>query len=191
MRIQVNHSTCYTYDHVVPRLTQCMKLYPSICSNQSIVSWEIKANEGNIIESHTDGLGHRVLNIFLHNFSGTLEIVSHGVVETKNFSGVLKGLEEKVNPLCFLRETDLTKPCNKVIEISKKAKINEANLIESCHRLNLEVADSIQYVTGSTNTFTSSEAALKQGKGVCQDFAHILVGAARLNNLPARRQMVF
>ena len=48
------------------------------------------------------------------------------------------------------------------------------------------VSNSIEYVSGSTTTSTSSTEALRQKKGVCQDFAHILISAARLSNLPAR-----
>ena len=58
--------------------------------------------------------------------------------------------------------------------------------IEFTHKLNLIVSNSIEYVSGSTTTSTSSTEALRQKKGVCQDFAHILISAARLSNLPAR-----
>ena len=123
---------------------------------------------------------------FINNFIGKLKITSKGVLDTKDFCGIIKGLKEKVNPLCFLRETHLTKPCKRIEKISDQAKKNNKNLIEFAHKLNLTVSNSIDYVTGSTTTSTSSRDALKQKKGVCQDFAHILISAARFNNLPAR-----
>ena len=186
MKIKITHSTTYKYSSTVPRLIQCLKLYPSICDNQEILKWETSSSYGKIIESHFDGLGHRVQNIFIKNFSGHLKITSKGMLKTKDLSGVVKGLKEKVNPLCFLRETHLTKPCKRIEKISDQAKKNNKNLIEFAHKLNLTVSNSINYVTGSTTTSTSSRDALKQKKGVCQDFAHILISAARFNNLPAR-----
>ena len=186
MKIKITHSTTYKYSSTVPRLIQCLKLYPSICDNQEILNWETSSSNGKIIESHFDGLGHRVQNIFIKNFSGHLKITSKGMLKTKDLSGVVKGLKEKVNPLCFLRETHLTKPCKRIEKISDQAKKNNKNLIEFAHKLNLTVSNSINYVTGSTTTSTSSRDALKQKKGVCQDFAHILISAARFNNLPAR-----
>ena len=33
---------------------------------------------------------------------------------------------------------------------------------------------------------TSARKSIEQGKGVCQDFAHILISLARENSLPAR-----
>ena len=123
---------------------------------------------------------------FINNFNGQLKITSKGILKTKDLSGVIKGLKEKVNPLCFLRETNLTKPCKGIQKISKEAKKNNKNQIEFAHKLNLIVSNSIDYVSGSTSTSTSSKDALKQKKGVCQDFAHILISAARFNKLPAR-----
>ena len=164
MKIKITHSTTYKYSSTVPRLIQCLKLYPSICDNQEILNWETSSSNGKIIESHFDGLGHRVQNIFIKNFSGHLKITSKGMLKTKDLSGVVKGLKEKVNPLCFLRETHLTKPCKRIEKISDQAKKNNKNLIEFAHKLNLTVSNSINYVTGSTTTSTSSRDALKQKK---------------------------
>ena len=115
-----------------------------------------------------------------------LKLLLKGYLKTKDLSGVVKGLKEKVNPLCFLRETDLTRPCKNIEKISKNCKKNNKNQIEFAHKLNLIVSNSINYTSGSTTTSTSSKEALRQKKGVCQDFAHILISAARFNQLPAR-----
>ena len=54
-------------------------------------------------------LGHRIQNIFINNFHGQLKITSKGILKTKDLSGVVKGLKEKVNPLCFLQRNRLDK----------------------------------------------------------------------------------
>ena len=184
MKIKINHKTSYKYSTEVPKLIQCVKLYPTQCENQQIIEWEINCNSGKIVESHIDGLGHKILNIYNKNFSGKLEITSKGIVKTRDLSGIIKGLSEKVNPLCFLRNTNLTLPCRKIENLTKK--IKKKNLIEFAHELNLSVSNSIKYVSGSTSTSTSSREAIEQGEGVCQDFAHILISAARLCGIPAR-----
>tara|TARA_B100000886_G_scaffold334349_1_gene289749 strand:+ start:420 stop:1229 length:810 start_codon:yes stop_codon:yes gene_type:complete len=186
MKINISHCTEYVYSETVPKLIQCVKLYPSICKNQQILNWKISASHGKIVESHIDALGHKILNIYNNNFSGKLKISSSGEVKTKNLSGIISGLKEKVNPLCFLRQTDLTRPCKKIKEISEDKKLKALDMVEYAHQLNLIVSNCIEYVSGSTSTSTSSKQALKQGKGVCQDFAHILISVARYKNLPAR-----
>ena len=46
--------------------------------------------------------------------------------------------------------------------------------------------DRIDYVAGITDTHTGAAAALADGKGVCQDHAHVFISAARTLGIPAR-----
>ena len=97
----------------------------------------------------------------------------------------MHGLSDKVNPLCFLRNTDLTKPGKKIIALSKKIK-KSTDKIKFCHDLNLMVSDAIVFKTGTTNNSTTAESSMQLSKGVCQDYAHILISLARLFEIPAR-----
>src|SRR4029453_7373392 len=44
----------------------------------------------------------------------------------------------------------------------------------------------VSYVPGSTNGRTTADAVLARGRGVCQDFAHLMIAACRALDLPAR-----
>ena len=44
----------------------------------------------------------------------------------------------------------------------------------------------MKYETGSTHVRTLADEALSAGHGVCQDFAHVLIGVCRLHGIPAR-----
>ena len=44
----------------------------------------------------------------------------------------------------------------------------------------------VEYRIGSTHVGTTAEEAVEAGSGVCQDHAHIFVGAARMLDIPAR-----
>jgi len=46
--------------------------------------------------------------------------------------------------------------------------------------------EKMQYESGSTEIETTAEEAFVNGKGVCQDFAHIYICLLRLFNIPAR-----
>jgi transglutaminase-like putative cysteine protease len=59
-------------------------------------------------------------------------------------------------------------------------------MLEKLHALLGAVRDRVEYVTGATDTHTSAAEALADGKGVCQDHAHIFVAAARSLGIPAR-----
>jgi transglutaminase-like putative cysteine protease len=59
-------------------------------------------------------------------------------------------------------------------------------LLEAARGLMERIHTELQYETASTEVHTPALQALKQGKGVCQDFAHIMLGCLRSLGLPAR-----
>ena len=185
MFIKISHTTNYNFAEKVPRLIQSLKLYPTSCKNQKILNWKITSSQGTVVDSFYDALGHKIINIYNKELMGLQEIKSIGEVKTKNYFGTVLGLEEKVNPMCFLRHTPLTFPGKKIIEMSRKIK-KKKNIIQFCHELNLFVSEIIKYKSNSTDNNTSAEMALSKGEGVCQDFAHILISLSKTFNLPAR-----
>ena len=44
----------------------------------------------------------------------------------------------------------------------------------------------MRYETGATDVYTTAEEAMGEGMGVCQDHAHIFIGAARALDIPTR-----
>jgi transglutaminase-like putative cysteine protease len=48
------------------------------------------------------------------------------------------------------------------------------------------IHEKFSYVKGATHVLSSIEDALSLGAGVCQDFAHLLLGVVRMRGIPAR-----
>ena len=184
MIININYETSYVFSSNVPRLVQSIMLHPTECSNQKVVSCEIVTSNGVLVEVPKDALGHRLYNIYNKNISEPQTISMKTTVETKDFFGLMKGLDESVHPECFLRQTKLTRPDKKILKLVKKKA--EKSSVDFCHYLNQCVSSSIKYVSGSTDIRSSAVDAISQGSGVCQDFSHILVGLARFHDYPAR-----
>ena len=59
-------------------------------------------------------------------------------------------------------------------------------LFEAAHHLMERIHRTMTYSSDSTEVNTPALEALKLGKGVCQDFAHIMVACCRAMGLPAR-----
>lgn len=59
-------------------------------------------------------------------------------------------------------------------------------LLDACTALCSKIHSELQYETASTQVNTPALQALAQGKGVCQDFAHIMIGCLRSLGLAAR-----
>lgn len=59
-------------------------------------------------------------------------------------------------------------------------------LLQATRALMERIHTELRYETDSTEVGTPALEALAQGKGVCQDFAHIMIGCLRSLGLPAR-----
>ena len=59
-------------------------------------------------------------------------------------------------------------------------------VLEATRALMERIHTELTYETDSTEVNTPALQALEQGKGVCQDFAHIMIGCLRSLGLPAR-----
>jgi transglutaminase-like putative cysteine protease len=59
-------------------------------------------------------------------------------------------------------------------------------LLECAVALSTKLHAEIQYVPGATNVSTSPTEVLETHRGVCQDFAHLMISCLRSRGLPAR-----
>ncbi len=62
----------------------------------------------------------------------------------------------------------------------------DISVFEYLTKLNTHVNKLLTYQKNATTVTTKADEALKLKKGVCQDYAHIFIGMARHNKIPAR-----
>jgi len=72
------------------------------------------------------------------------------------------------------------------IEFAKVSFAPGRSLLAAADALMTQIHTRMRYESESTEVNTPALEALKQGKGVCQDFAHIMVACCRALGLPAR-----
>ena len=131
-----------------------------------------------------DGFGNIVHLITLNARHEELEIEAAGTVETQDSNGVVAGLANGAPPRVFLRETAQTRPDGAIRALA--ASVHGKDTLATLHELLGAVRDRVEYVPGATDTHTGAAEALADGKGVCQDHAHIFIAAARTLAIPAR-----
>lgn len=64
--------------------------------------------------------------------------------------------------------------------------ITALNSLEKAKILCAKVHDYFTYTPGETNVMTTAGEAFAEGKGVCQDYAHVLITLCRMAGMPAR-----
>ena len=88
--------------------------------------------------------------------------------------------------LAYLRPTALTAPDKRLIDAALDIAHAAADAGERADLAQTWAAKSITYQFGITGYSTPAAMALHLGRGVCQDYAHILLVVLRLLNVPAR-----
>jgi transglutaminase-like putative cysteine protease len=90
-------------------------------------------------------------------------------------------------PEVFLRDTTLTEADAAIRDLAAAgAARGGADPIRVMHEIMNEIRARMRFEVNATDTGTTAAEALTAGRGVCQDFAHVFVAAARRLGMPAR-----
>jgi len=188
MRLNISHTTRYSYSEPIRRITQSMRLFPTPHAGQTIESWNVEMPEGSEGTQIIDGAGNIVQTHSIENPSDIVEIRVDGVVETSDTNGVLRDHKELIHPLSYLQKTHATRADRAIIEMTNEVISNPEDqiTIQKIHDLANRISDALTYETASTSVTTTARQALENGRGVCQDYAHLLISACGVVGVPAR-----
>ena len=178
------HTTTYRYDSPARYAIESLRLTPPSFDGQTVQSWQVSAPGIETAARFQDGFGNVVHLAAVHAEHDSIVIEARGVVETADRIGVAKGLSEPAPLRVYLRETQRTAPDDALRDLAAKCKTG--CILDQMHRLMHAVREAVDYEVGSTHSHTSAAEALADGKGVCQDYAHIFISSARVLGIPAR-----
>jgi transglutaminase-like putative cysteine protease len=184
MLISIRHVTRYGYAEPVSYTIQSLRLTPAAFEGQRVLDWQVRAPGAGTPLQFKDGFGNTVHLITINARHEELVIEAGGTVETEDRNGMVAGLGNATPPRVFLKETAQTRPDAAIRAVA--AAVQGKDLLSRLHVLVGAVRDRVEYVPGVTDAHTGAAEALADGKGVCQDHAHIFIAAARTLGVPAR-----
>jgi transglutaminase-like putative cysteine protease len=184
MQISIRHITRYTYAEPVSYTIQSLRLTPASFKGQRVRDWRVRVAGAGPALQFKDGFGNLVHLITINARHEELMIEAGGTVETEDRTGVVAGLPKVTPPRVYLKETEQTRPYGAIRTLGQSAQGKDQ--LVRLHALVGAVRDRVEYVPGVTGGHTSAVEALADGKGVCQDHAHIFISAARTVDIPAR-----
>ena len=186
MRLSIRHSTRYRFSNPVVHALQRLRLTPKETQGQQILSWTMEMENAAIELSYEDQHHNTVTLVSVESGAREVVVTCHGEVDTSDHAGII-GTHAGHLPLwSFCGQTALTKPGAKMRALAKEVGRGDDSTLDRLHRLSARVLDAIGYEIGSTAADTTAEEALCAGRGVCQDHAHVFIGAARELDIPAR-----
>ncbi|MBA4049262.1 MAG: transglutaminase [Sphingomonas sp.] len=183
MRLKIHHSTRYRYDAPATDVIQALRLSPSNHDGQHIIAWRIDADIDGSFRESIDAFGNAVTMFYADGPTSDVTITVTGEAEITDTAGIVRA-PETLPPAVYLRQTTLTAPDPAIGALAKRFADREP--LAALHALCGALFNEMRFEVGATTARTSAAEALIAGHGVCQDFAHIFVSAARTLGVPAR-----
>lgn len=200
MRLNIDHRTGFRYASPVKSSYNEARMTPATTEHQTVWSSRVSIEPSAWSFNYTDYWGTSVTTFELHETHERLTVRAQGVVDTKGDDlawdtdrraarndlgwaalhdlGVIDTMTE------YLTVTDRTQPPVELLELAAATTSQPPRLagLDVC----AIVSDRLDYQRGSTQVSSSARQVWKLGRGVCQDYSHVALGALRSIGLPAR-----
>jgi transglutaminase-like putative cysteine protease len=186
MRIHVRHETVYRYDAPAKSAIQLLRLTPRNHDSQYVVRWRVDVSEDCRLDAREDAFGNLTHTFTLDGPISELRIGVDGELETQDTSGVIRGTVERFPPSLYLRETDLTHADAALMSFAENIAAKADNPLACLHALTATIYEGFAFLPNATDTKTTACEAFAAKTGVCQDYAHVFLAAARHIGIPAR-----
>ena len=198
MFFHIEHTTEFVYPQPAVEAFSEMRLRPRDSLRQTVSHHYTRVDPPVLIEDHEDYFGNYVETVsvpFRHN---KLTVTSICDVETEPHRDALSDLkltvcEARLLYRSKLRELyDFLSP-SVYIPFSEDVRTITRDLLPptedfatAIKRLNGWIFGEFKYTPGATDVNTNVAEFVRTRKGVCQDFAHLMICACRMAGIPAR-----
>ena len=186
MQLNVHYTTTYQYEQPPRRIIQLLRVTPASFTGQAVLDWRIDVDCDAKLREDRDGYGNLTHRLYIDRPIHHLAVTVAGQVLTEDKAGIVQGLPHDLPPTVFLRNTALTEAGPAVDRLAEWLQAGDDPALDKLHRLAKRLHDEMRFDTEATGVETQAESALAEGHGVCQDFSHIFIAAARRAGIPAR-----
>jgi transglutaminase-like putative cysteine protease len=186
MQLSIRHVTTYNYARPARGLIQLLRATPASFAGQNVLDWRIDVDCDARLREGRDGYGNVTHMLYVDRPTERLSVSVGGRVLTEDRAGIVHGLPHDLPPQVFHRSTPLTEAGPAIVALAQATAAGPDPALGRLHNLNRLLHETMIFETMTTGTGTSAEQARAAGRGVCQDFAHIFVAAARTLAIPAR-----
>lgn len=186
MRLAIRHTTRYSFADPVSHALQRLRLTPKHTQGQKILDWQMDYENAAAELEFEDQHHNTVTLVSVAEGARDVVVTCHGTVETSDHAGVIGRHAGHLPLWSFLSQTKLTRPGPRLKALVRELDFSDQHRLEFLHALSSTIRSQVTYGKGTTGVRTTAEEAVEAGGGVCQDHAHIFIGAARSVGVPAR-----
>jgi transglutaminase-like putative cysteine protease/predicted glutamine amidotransferase len=202
--LSVVHETVYRYSEPVERSTHRLRLRPVSDERQQVRTFELEISVDGARRSYEDVFGNLTTTLDVSTPFSELAIRARSTVRILREDPLhvksplrrdsiplvwMPWQRQMMNPYLLppeLPETELRELNDFAMSFVLR---NDYDLLESLLDMNRAITNDFTYVAASTTLETTPFQVYSARRGVCQDFANLLICLARLLGVPARYRM--
>lgn len=198
VRYEIEHISHYSYTAPVQQCVMLLCLEPRQDRGQRLLDFEIETQPLANLNCETDCFGNTRHLLDLHQTHQTLEITTRSTVEmlpapplpAHLHTGAWEGIRSRRESGAdwdFTHPSALVRPSPALAAFVARHRIAPGeDPLESLLQLSDTLHHCLHYIPGSTSAESPVEHILETGRGVCQDYTHLMIAIARSWGIPAR-----
>jgi transglutaminase-like putative cysteine protease len=200
-RFKITHANHYEYDQPVTRSVHRLRLRPIHDIWQNLSSYKFSINVPTTTIDYEDVFGNWTTRFELTEPYTKLSLIAESQVELQDVNpfAFAESSQRPIFPVNWMPwESKMLAPYLSPVELPDTqmeeifeyaisfVKRNNRDLLETFFDINLTFFREFSYQPASTTLETTPFEVLVSKRGVCQDFANLMICMARLLNVPAR-----
>ena len=197
MLFSVSHKTKYTYEGTASESFSELRVWPQSHAAQRVTSRALLTDPGAIVDHYVDYFGNNVEFFSIPYRHESLTVEARSEVETFDVQPPASVLDTAVGEARqifnsqlyqifeYLQPSSLV-PLDQHARIRKRFFSQADTIGESLLRLNEWIYRNFDYRPGVTDISTPVSEVVRLRRGVCQDFANLMLAILRSNGFPAR-----
>jgi len=194
MRLEVEHAFAFEYDGYISESFLELRVQPKTTPTQTVLSFTLAVGPRARVYRYVDWNDNVTHHFTITKFHDRIEVTATSLVETRPAPVALAdlgppaGAGEVPYPLLDylafdgpVRLTPALRAAHGALAVPRGAPLDEQVLA-----MGRALRGRFEYQKDVTRYDSTTEDFLKLGQGVCQDFAHLMLGWLRLSGIPCR-----
>jgi transglutaminase-like putative cysteine protease len=194
-RLRIKHMTGFRYGGEVTASYNEARMLPTSGDGQFVLYSNLEILPMSSHHTYVDYWGSRVSSFEILTPHQELALTATSLVEVRQrdhpehvvtWEQLATAAERATEYVEQRKQTKRTEPPADVVELAKTIVAETDNPCDAALAICVRIGESVEYMQGVTGVHTTAAEAWAHRKGVCQDIAHLALGALRSVGIPAR-----
>jgi len=194
-RLRIKHMTGFHYGGDVTASYNEARMLPVSADGQLVLFSNLEILPISSHHNYVDYWGSRVSSFEILTPHRELSLTATSLVEVRprphsddklNWNDLALAAERTTATVEQLKQTRRTAPPVEVQQLAQEIAAKTTDACAGALEIAMAIGDAMQYMQGVTGVHSTAAEAWAVRKGVCQDIAHIALGALRSVGIPAR-----